>query len=147
MNILALLLLGTLTGNELAVSAFVHPVLSRLPDEVHAASTQAIARIYGKYAPFWYAATILTLGVLAWRTGANQPSKAALTASAVLSIAALVFTLIGPVRINTRVSRWNLNALPANWKQERARWDTLHAIRVGILLLSLLALTIGTTHK
>jgi hypothetical protein len=144
MQILALLLLGTLTGNELAVSAFVHPAISKLPDAAHAASAQAIARIYGKYAPFWYAATIITLILLALRPSAAS-NKTMLVVSAAFSIVALVFSLVGPVPINNRIVGWNLNDLPTNWKQERARWDTLHAIRVGILLASLLALALGTT--
>lgn len=147
MELLALLLLGTLTGNELAVSAFVHPTLSRLPDEQHAASAQGIARVYGKYAPFWYGATLLTLIALAWRTPSNEPGKPFFGASAVLMVAVLIFTLVGPVPINNRVSTWDLNNLPSNWKDERSRWDRLHAIRVAMLLVSLVALVLGTTHK
>ena len=147
MNLLALLLLGTLTGNELAVSAFVHPVLSRLPDDQHAASVQAIARVYGKYAPFWYAATLLALIALAWRTRSDEPGKALFGVSAALMMVVLIFTLVGPVPINNRVSAWNLNDLPRNWKDERSRWDRLHAIRVALLFASLVALALGTTRK
>ncbi len=146
MNILALLLLGTLTGNELAVSAFVHPAISRLPDAAHAASAQSIARIYGKYAPFWYAATIIAAAFVAWRTPSNQPNKLALIISALLLVAVLVWTLVGPVPLNNRICAWNLSDLPSNWKDQRSRWDTLHAIRVGMLLLSLVALVLGTTR-
>ena len=147
MNLLALLLLGTLTGNELAVSAFVHPALSRLPDEQHAASAQGIARVYGKYAPFWYGATLLALLALAWRTRSDEPGKSLFGVSAALMVAVLIFTLVGPVPINNRVSAWNLNDLPPNWKAERARWDGLHAIRVALLFASFLALLLGTTRK
>jgi uncharacterized membrane protein len=147
MNFLALLLLGTLTGNELAVSAFVHPTLSRLPDEQHAASVQGIARVYGKYAPFWYASTLLSLIALAWRTRSNEPGKSLFIASAALMVAVLIFTLVGPVPINNRVSAWNLKDLPQNWKDERSKWDRLHAIRVALLFVSLVALLLGTTRK
>ena len=147
MNFLALLLLGTLTGNELAVSAFVHPVLSSLSDEQHAASAQGIARVYGKYAPFWYAATLLTLIALAWRAPSNEPGKFLFGVSVAFMMAVLVFTLVGPVPINNRVSAWNLNDLPQNWKDERSRWDMLHAIRVAMLFASLVSLVLGTTHK
>lgn len=147
MKLAALLLLGTLTGNELAVSAFVHPALSRLPDEQHAASAQGIARVYGKYAPFWYAATLLALIALAWRTRSDERGKPLFGASAALMVAVLIFTLAGPVPINNRVSTWDLNDLPQNWKQERSRWDGLHVIRVAMLFASLISLAIGTTRK
>lgn len=147
MELIALLLLGTLTGNELAESAFVHPTLSRLTDEQHAASAQGLARVYGKYAPFWYAATLLALIALAWRTPSNEPGKPLFGASAVLMVAVLIFTLVGPVPINNRVSTWDLNDLPSNWKSERARWDLLHALRVAVLFVSLIALALGATRK
>ena len=147
MNLLALLLLGTLTGNELAVSAFVHPTLSRLSDEQHAASAQGIARVYGKYAPFWYAATLLTLIALAWRTRSDEPEKSLFVVSAALMTAALIFTLVALVPINNRVSAWDLNDLPQNWKDERSRWDRLHAIRVALLFAALVALVLGTMRK
>ena len=143
MIVTALLLLGTLTGNELAISAFVHPALSRLADAHHAASAQSIARVYGKYAPFWYAATLLTLFVLAWRTRLNGPEGLLFGAAAVLMVVALALTLIGLVPINNRVSRWDVDDLPSNWKRERSRWDMLHAVRVAALLGSLIALALG----
>ena len=106
MTVLALLLLGTLTGNELAISAFVHPALSRLRDEYYTASTQGIARVYGRYAPFWYAATLLVLLVLTWRTRLNEAEGLLFGASAVLMVIALALTLIGLVPINNRISKW-----------------------------------------
>ena len=146
MDFLALLLLGTLTGNEIAVSAFVHPILSRLPDEQHAAGAQGLASVYGKVAPFWYAATLLTLIVLAWHTPLIQTSKYAFVASAVLMVTALVLTLALLVPINNRIAGLNLHALSGDWKADRARWDKLHALRVILLLLSLAALAFGATR-
>ena len=143
MNILALLLLGTLTGNELAVGAFVHPALSRLPDAVHAASAQNVARIYGKIGPFWYAATLLGLIFLAWRTPSNNSGKLALIISAALMAVSIIFTVALLVPINNRVAAWSLESLPANWKTERARWDALHAMRIAILLFAFIALCLG----
>lgn len=146
MDILALLLLGTLAGNELAVSAFVHPTLSRLLDEQHAAGAKGLARVYGKVAPFWYAATLLTLIALAWRTPQGQFNKSAFVVSAVLMVTALVLTLTLLVPINNRIANLNLNALSDNWKVDRALWDKFHALRVVLLLLSLAALALGAVR-
>lgn len=143
MTVIALLLLGTLTGNELAISAFVHPALARLADVHHAASAQGIARVYGRYAPFWYVATLLTLVVLVWRTRLIGSEGLLFGASATLMVAALALTLIGLVPINNRVSSWALDDLPSNWKRERSRWDMLHTVRVALLLGSLIALALG----
>ena len=48
-----------LTGSELAVGAFVHPVLSKLQDAAHAEAAKPLARLLGKVMPFWYAAALL----------------------------------------------------------------------------------------
>ena len=147
MELLALILLGTLTGNELAVSAFVHPAISKLPDSAHSASARGIARVYGKYAPFWYAATLVSLVVLAWRLRAEEPRRLLFGASAAIMAVALIFTLVGPVPVNNRVSTWDLDNLPSNWKSDRSRWDMLHAIRTMMLLASFICLASGATRK
>ncbi len=146
MIVIALLLLGTLTGNELAISAFVHPALARLANTHHIASAQSIARVYGKYAPFWYAATLLALVALIWRTRLIGSEGLLFGVSAVLMVVALALTLIGLVPINNRISSWDLDDLPPNWKSERSRWDMLHAVRVAVLLGSLIALAFGVTR-
>lgn len=150
MNAAALMLLGLLTGNELGIAAFVHPALSTLPDRTHAASVQKLARILGRIMPFWYGATLFALLLAAWRAPKATRAKTGLSASAALMSAVLIFTLIGPVPINDRVIGRDLEHLPANWKLERTRWDWLHTIRVGMLLLSLTAAIFGgcgTTKK
>lgn len=147
MDILALLLLGTLTGNELAVGAFVHPALTRLPDDQHAAGAQSLARSYGKAGPPWYAATLTALTVSAWRKKAGHPGKSALAVSAALMLASLVFTILRLVPINSRVASWDLAMLPPDWKADRALWDRRHAGRIGLLCASLAALAFGATRK
>jgi hypothetical protein len=146
MSILALLLLGTLTGNEIGVGAFVYPSLSRLPEVAHAASVQILARLYGKVAPVWYVASLVSLVAQTVVTPPAAPSRIAFIVSSALFLAALLFSFVGPVPINNRIAAWDLNALPANWKTECARWNTLHAIRTVMLLLSLLSLAWGVTQ-
>ena len=111
MEVIALLLLGTLAGNELAVGAFVHPALSRLPDEQHTAGVQGLARAYGKIAPFWYGATLLSLIILVWRTFQSQNDTFAFIVSAGLMGAALVLTLTLLVPLNNRIAALNLRSL------------------------------------
>ena len=55
-------------------------------------------------------------------------------APATLWFCTIVFTLLGPVRINNEVMGWDLQALRTDWKARRQRWDQLCAIRVFLLL-------------
>ena len=139
---LAIVVSGLMVGNELAVSAFVHPRLRGLDDRSHAAAAQALARVYGAVMPFWYVAVLLlTAGIAAtMRPLWSRPALLAV-ASVMLWICAIVFTLLGgPVRINNEVIGWDLQALPRDWKARRQRWDRLHALRVCLLLAALICL-------
>ena len=147
MDVIALILLGTLTGNELAVGGFVHPVLTRLSDEQHAASAQALAKIYGKVGPVWYAATVIGMIVAAIRATPKSSGKILRILSTVIAVAAIVLTVARLVPINNRVAAWELDKLPPDWKSDRSTWDKLHAVRILMLLSSFFAFIIGANRK
>jgi Domain of unknown function (DUF1772) len=63
-----------------------------------------------------------------------------LTAAALLSVAIIIFSLVGPVPINNRVKAWDLRRLPTDWQEQRLRWDRLNAARVILIALAFLAL-------
>ncbi|HEY0793938.1 MAG TPA: anthrone oxygenase family protein, partial [Chthoniobacterales bacterium] len=95
----------------------------------------------GRVMPFWYALTLLlsvAVVVLA-RTAWTLSWWLALGAAALFALM-IVYTVLLPVPINNQVARWRPEALPANWRPLRRRWDTLHAIRVGVLLVALVLL-------
>ena len=138
---IAIVVAGTMTGNEIAVAVFVHPRLSRLDDAVHVRAVQTLAIGLGAAMPFWYALTfLLSLATtffahLTWDT----PRWLALAAASLFA-AMIVYTVLLPVPINNQVARWQPGSLPANWRELRRRWDTLHVIRVGFLVVALVLL-------
>jgi uncharacterized membrane protein len=140
---LALLNSALLTGNEFAVGAFVHPSLKRLAAEPHVLGVQQIGKIYGSVMPFWMASVVLLSGSLLFF--ASFPSTVwYLYAAATLFFAlAIVFSLLGPVPINNQVMGWDAGNLPDNWLESRERWDSLHNIRIAILILGFSCLVGG----
>jgi hypothetical protein len=58
-DLIAVLVTVLLTGSELAIGVFVHPVLSKLQDAAHAEEAKSLARLLGGVMPFWYAAALL----------------------------------------------------------------------------------------
>ncbi|MGA9777808.1 MAG: DUF1772 domain-containing protein, partial [Verrucomicrobiia bacterium] len=81
----------------------------------------------------------------AWST----PWWLALGSSALFAIM-IVYTVLLPVPINNRIARWRPDSLPANWRELRRRWDMLHAIRVGFLVVALILLVASSViepHK
>ncbi len=138
--VVAVLLSGMLAGNEFAIAAFVHPALARLDDATHAKAVRAIATVTGRAMPFFYAAaTISGLGMVITLPAAGCRWWLSAIACGLL-VASIAFTLIGPLPINNRIVAWDLNALPAEWKSDRMRWDRLHRIRVVMLVAAALLL-------
>jgi uncharacterized membrane protein len=139
-EIAAIVVAGTMTGNEIAVAVFFHPRVSRLDDAVHVQAVQALANALGKAMPGWYALTLLlTLATFLAHPAWSTPWWLAL-GSAVLFALMILYSVLLPVPINNQVARWKPDSLPANWRELRRRWDTLHSIRVGFLVIALILL-------
>ena len=138
---IAIVVAGTMTGNEIAIGFFVHPRLSRLDDAVHVRAVQTLAIGQGAAMPFWYAlACLLSLATTFFAQSTwDTPRWLALGATA-LFIAMSIYSVLLPVPINNQVARWQPDSLPSNWRELRNRWDTFHAIRVGFLVVALVLL-------
>ncbi len=135
-DLVAVLVTLLLTGIELSVGVFVHPVLSQLPDAAHAAAAKPLARVFGRVMPFVYGAALLSVvGSLLTRAVGTGSWWACLSAAALLGVT-IPFSLIRLVPINSRVAAWDLNALPDGWKEDRRRWDRYHAVRLVALVLA-----------
>lgn len=139
-DLIAVLVTVLLTGSELAIGVFVHPVLSKLQDGAHAEAAKPLARLLGKVMPLWYAAALLLVVVALFaRAFGTWSWWACLTSAALLAIT-VPFSVIYLVPINNRIAAWDLNALPGDWKNERRRWDQYHYVRIVILVLASLAI-------
>jgi uncharacterized membrane protein len=137
LNVIATVVAGLMVGSELAIAAFVHPTLDRLPDNVHLPVASALARVLGRFMPFWYILVFsLTLaeGYIQWRQSGRLPIR--IVTSAILWALAIVYTIAALVPINNRIASWEKLTSPSNWKTFRRRWDLLHRWRVVLLTLA-----------
>ena len=144
LNIAAIIVAGLMVGSELAIAAFIHPTLDTLPDEVHLPAATALARVLGKFMPFWYILVFLltlAVAVIEWRQSGQLPIWIA--TSAVLWMLASVYSLIALVPINNRIKSWEKSTPPPDWKRYRRRWDLLHRWRVVLLTLAFALLIAG----
>jgi hypothetical protein len=143
LQIITVVIAGLMVGNELAVSAFVHPQLYQLDDKCHAATSKALARIYGRIMPVWYALTLLlTIGV-GFILRQSQSALFFAAIAAILWFLSILFSIIGLVPINNQISQLRLESLPDNWKNLRQRWDQFHTIRVSFLTIAFICLTVA----
>jgi hypothetical protein len=135
---------GTLLGNELSIGLFIHPVLARTDHERFLPAIQVFAALFGNVMPFWMAATlVLHLVLLGFSWNWPAASTVLLASATLLWVAIIIFSLIGPVPINNRVKAWDLRQLPGDWREQRRRWDRLHAARVILIALAFLALVLS----
>ena len=139
-DLIAVLVTVLLTGSELAIGVFVHPVLYQLQDAAHAEAAKPLARLLGKVMPLWYAGALLLVVVALLTRAVGTWSWWACLSSAVLLAVTVPFSLICLVPINNRIAAWDLNALPDNWKDDRAQWDRYHYVRIAILMLASVAI-------
>ena len=116
LEIAAVVVAGTMTGNEIAVAVFFHPRISRLEDAVHVRAAQTLASALGTAMPFWYALTFLLSLAATFVAQAmwSTPWWLALASTALFAIM-IVYTVLLPVPINNQIARWKADCLPANW--------------------------------
>ena len=103
LQLFAVIVLGLMCGSEMNVAVFGHPTLNKQPLEVHIPVRASFAKLFGRIMPFWMAvSTLLNLLLLlpfeysngfVWRIDAIAFT---------IQVAAVVFSLIGPVPINNR---------------------------------------------
>jgi uncharacterized membrane protein len=145
-HIFAVLVLGLMCGSEFNVAAFTHPMFNRQPLEVHIPVRSALAALFGRVMPFWMTgSTLLNLLLLLPFQHLNPSAWRLAAVSFAIQVAAVIFSLIGPVPINNRIAKWTPVSLPVDWKAQEHRWDLYHWFRTFALILAfaLLILSMG----
>lgn len=120
------------------VAAFAHPTLNRQPLAVHIPVRSSFAAQLGRVTPFWMAGSTLSNLVLLLRFERLNTVSWRLTAIALaIQVAAVVFSLVGPVPINNRIAKWTPELLPNNWRNQEHRWYVYHGVVAFRLLVGL----------
>ncbi len=138
----AIVAAGMMAGNELCVSVF-HAVVRRMEEQTQFELGTASAAVFGKFMPFWYAATLLLSGAAAYSLrGTGRASRLA-DISAALFLVSIVYTVTLLVPINARIASWQWDTRPGDWAQARQTWDTRHLLRVSLLVLAVVCLVVA----
>ena len=138
--VVAMMAAGLMVGSELAIAAFVHPTLDKLPDDVHLPVASALARVQGRIMPFWYILVVLLTSAVVgmqWHQSGRLPIWVGM--SAILWVLAILFSVTALVPINNRLK----SNPPPDWKMYRRRWDLLHRWRVVLLTIAFGFLIVG----
>jgi hypothetical protein len=138
LDTITIVCVGLMVGNELAVSAFVNPAIWQLETVPQAQGLSILARSLGRAMPAWYG---LCLVLLALESFLHRNVLAPLLAATLIWAAVIVFTVTMLVPINNRIASLN-TALPTpGWKRDHQKWDSLHRLRILLLVIAFSALT------
>jgi len=135
LDLITILCVGLMTGNELAVSAFFNPAVAKLQATSRAEALSLLARSLGTVMPVWYAiCLILLIAEVYMRRHTSQVYL--LQVSLAIWILTIAFTVTTLVPINNRIVKLDPNSLSQNWQNEHRRWDRLHRLRVMMLTIA-----------
>jgi uncharacterized membrane protein len=144
LKLFALLVLGLMCGSELNVAVFAHPLLNQQPHDAHILVRSSFARLLGRVMPFWMSTSaVLNLVLLLPFEHSTSYSWYFALVAFVLQIAAVVFSLVGPVPINNRIAKWTPQTVPSDWREQERRWDVYHWLRTSGLVVAFAFLAAG----
>lgn len=145
MNLLTLatlIITGFVSCAEFGSYAFVHPVLRRLPLTERITVEQGLLRTFGRVMPIGM--TLCVVLAITTAVGAAGPGPLSWSAAAAFT-AALVFTVVVNVPINTATRRWDPEHPPADWEQTRNRWELFQGVRSWLLLAGFVLICAAAT--
>jgi hypothetical protein len=148
LQLLAVIVLGLMCGSETNVAVFGHPTLHKQPIEVHIPVRASFAKLFGRIMPFWMAvSTLLNLLLLVPFGHSNRFVWRINAIALTIQVAAVGFSLIGPVPINNRIVSWAPDSLPGDWHVQEHRWDVYHWLRTLGLFVAFLLLALGLAAR
>ena len=103
LDTIAIVSIGLLVGNELAISAFVNPAIWQLENGPQAQGLSILARSLGRVMPVWYGLCLVLLA-LEWSVHRQTAASVPLLAATLIWTAVIVFTITMLVPINNRIA-------------------------------------------
>ena len=138
--LIALLCLALMTGSELCIAVFVHPLLRSLPEPQQTSFASRDASLLGRVMPFWYGLSLVSTIIAAARLHRSGTGWLNLsTWSALIQATIILVTVTVLVPLNNRIAK--VREAETGWLSAARRWDSLHRLRVGALLIAVLLLT------
>ena len=148
LQLVAVIVLGLMCGSELNIALFGHPTLNRQPLEVHIPVRSSFAKLFGRVMPFWMSGSaVLNLLLLLPFEHSNGSVWRIDGIALTIQVAAVGFSLVAPVPINTRIARWVPASLPSDWHLQEHRWDVYHWIRTSGLIVAFALLALGLAAR
>jgi len=142
LEIVTTVVVGLMVGVELSVAFVMNPIFSALPDDSNQAARSHGGRMLGALMPFWYIGSLILSAIWAV-AGWNQDGAGLVVIAGALLILSVVMSLLLLVPINNKGKTWTPETRPADWKEQLARWDRYHYVRVAVIVAAFVLLVIA----
>jgi len=131
LSVSAVVVVGLMVGVEVAVAFVMNPIFDRLPRDVGIAARSDGARVLGRVMPFWYVgSTLLVAGTALTSPAAAAPAWVAVA----LLLVSVAMSVVLLVPLINRSATWTPETVPADWREQRSRWDRLHLVRLVLIV-------------
>ncbi|MER6407558.1 DUF1772 domain-containing protein [Streptomyces viridosporus] len=133
LEVFTVVVVGLMVGVEFSVAFVINPILNGLPEDSGVLGRAHGARMLGALMPVWYLTSLALTAVWAV-AGRHRPGAGLVVTAAALLISSVLMSLLLLVPINDRGKMWTPESRPADWKEQRNRWDRFHYVRVAVLI-------------
>lgn len=134
--------IGLLIGTEFSVAVFVNPILEKLDIVARTEATRLFGRRLGAAMPAWYMASIVLL-IAEMIVNRHEAGLKLLGASTALWAIAILMSIFVLVPINNQLTRADSQTFTETESHEHGRWDMLHRVRVGVLMLAMICFLVA----
>ena len=133
LEVFTIVVVGLMVGVEFSVAFVINPILNGLPEDSGVLGRAHGARMLGTLVPVWYLTSLVLTAVWAV-AGRHRPGAGLVVTAAALLISSVLMSLLLLVPINDRGKTWTPENRPADWKEQKNRWDRFHYVRVAVLI-------------
>ncbi|MFD4375602.1 anthrone oxygenase family protein [Streptomyces sp. NPDC058486] len=124
---------GLMVGVEFSVAFVINPILNALPEDSGILGRAHGGRMLGAVMPVWYIGSLVLVAVWAATGWGHEGTGLVVTAGALLIVSVIMSVLL-LVPINNRGKTWTPENRPADWKEQKNRWDRYHYVRVAVII-------------
>lgn len=145
LSLLTTTIVGLMVGVEFSVAFVMNPIIHGLPFAASMAAGAHGGRMLGRAMPIWYIVSLILTGWLTYVMWGAAAANAGLVASILLFLS-VVMSVALLVPINNRATTWTPESHPADWREQRQRWDSLHYARVGLIVAAFVLVAFAATQ-
>ena len=128
-----IVVVGLMVGVEFSVAFVLNRIFNGLPEDSAQLGRAHGGRMLGAVMPFWYLGSVALSAVWAV-AGWHHHGAGLVVIAAALLVVSVIMSLLLLVPINDQGKTWTAENLPADWKQQMARWDRFHYLRVAVIV-------------